>query len=352
MKERYDGIQALRGLAALLVLLAHVEFLAPGPSFWSARGAGMGAGVDVFFVISGFVVAMSLERTPNAGSFFWNRLTRVLPLYLFVSAPLLLIEPMDFGKYWNTFLLWPAFDFGAYSTPAHWFGWSIGLEIWYYTVLGAAFFLSRRNAVRLFCATTLIGVLSLSQYEGDWMLPRFLGAPLALEFMLGVVLFRFRGRLTRPVWMVGAGGALLAVFAFSFPQLGDSQAIFANYSMGVQRMLLWGIPAALLVGGVAALDQSGAAWSPKAVWFGDISYSFYLLQPLVILALRPVLASLPPMRWSLAWLLLIALNLAVAAALNRRLEAPMTRWLRRATLRRDGTRPPRPLDLRADAHPG
>jgi len=71
--DKINNVQALRGFAALLVVLGHTEYAPPG-----MRPLGT-FGVDIFFVISGFIMAMIVDRNPE--KFLLRRFVRILPLY-------------------------------------------------------------------------------------------------------------------------------------------------------------------------------------------------------------------------------------------------------------------------------
>src|ERR1700675_3528856 len=87
------GVQALRAIAALMVVLVHSIYLwhtrilhEPDPRYWM-NGA---AGVDIFFVISGLVMTLSLPGMSRfkhkARVFLWRRITRIVPLYWFATT--------------------------------------------------------------------------------------------------------------------------------------------------------------------------------------------------------------------------------------------------------------------------
>ena len=103
---RYASIEALRGAAALLVLLAHVKFPVIDACGADAlpdvlRGGWGACGVDLFFVISGFVIGLTLDRPGVTWrSFLAARLARVVPVYFLFTAvclaiPAVVCVPVD-----------------------------------------------------------------------------------------------------------------------------------------------------------------------------------------------------------------------------------------------------------------
>ena len=333
-QSRFEGIQVLRGGAALLVLLVHAGIVLTFPMdspYYGFFKEGAAVGVDLFFVISGFVVAMAAQRS-EAKSFLLNRLTRVLPLYVVLSLPLVAIGPMTAIRWWNTLAFVPAFDVGRYTNPAHQFGWTIGLELWFYVVMAAALLVSGRHILRVFCIAMLVMVFSRVFYTGDWLLPIYLGHPMALEFLAGVWIYSSRRYLRQWIGLP----LLLAGCWLGWDQtndrafLGAHMVILAHYDAAMMRALAWGIPCALIVAGFVACNGL-VRWPRPLRWFGDISYSFYMVQPFSLLALK----GLDFPSWPVAWAVFFAVNLGFATASHRYLEVPLTRWLRGGAWRPD-----------------
>lgn len=183
------------------MLVAHANMVAPSSwrwlEPWSNGGGAMG--VDVFFVISGFVVAMSAERPGvTAGRFLLDRATRVLPLYLLASLPFLAFGVATWREGWNTSAFLPVFDRGSYTDPAHWFGWSIGAELWFHLVFAAAFrWASEAGRIPALTAAAAALVAIGWLCGGDWVLPRFVGTPMMLEFAAGALLIGTAARSDR-----------------------------------------------------------------------------------------------------------------------------------------------------------
>src|SRR4051812_545608 len=106
--SKYEGLQSLRAIAALLVLSVHVGYIT-NPS-----GA---VGVDIFFVLSGFVIALTAAKSGTTWkSFLVNRITRVVPFYYLMSIPLainvLRQEDFEWHQLWNTIFFIPIFGSG------------------------------------------------------------------------------------------------------------------------------------------------------------------------------------------------------------------------------------------------
>ena len=293
---RIHSLQVLRFVAAAMVVHAH------GVSLAWALGLGTGtlghgrlegvgvAGVDIFFVLSGVVIcrlAFLGPRRPSPAAFLRRRIERLVPLYWLVTlAGGLTIVMAQPARYWREVLtsltFWPAWD--RLASPVFTIGWTLCFEALFY--VGAALVLrSWRWA----------GVLAVA-YAVSWWLRvttglavfRFLGNPLILEFLFGVavaLVWRERRAPKLGLALVAFGvGALVAV-----PYWRELYAYERSFdgSLAAQRVLLFGVPAALIVCGALHLEPRGA---PSRVvrglaLLGDASYALYLTHWLLAQAL-------------------------------------------------------------------
>lgn len=202
---RMESIQVLRFVAASLVMGAHAKTVLADeevPTRWDA--AMLACGVDVFFVISGFVIAMSAERAAGALAFFRDRCLRVLPLYLvvsslFVAKRVVSGEGVPASDLVNTLAFVPWLDVGAYSGTVHPYGWSIAYEMWFYSLVALSLGFAAKARASLLCAAVLAGgsLLVGLFYQAPWLVPRFVFGPLVVEFAAGCALYAWRERIGR-----------------------------------------------------------------------------------------------------------------------------------------------------------
>ncbi|MEI8233174.1 MAG: acyltransferase [Verrucomicrobiota bacterium] len=301
-KQRLAGLQVLRFVAAALVLWAHAKFaietnsspLMKNPFMSTSFGA---IGVDIFFVISGFVIALTAEKPGmNWRLFLAQRVARIVPVYYFFIGATVLIKALghyefDGGSYWwNTFFFVPLFDLHRYGRGVHNFGWTLSYEMWFYVVFAACLSFLRPNRVRLAMPIFLaVGALLIfPNYSGAWYMPHFAFHPLVLEFCSGCLLFHFRHRLKGAVvWILLCALPAFAYGSVLHERLGDHFGVLESVTLGYQRAGIWGGFAVCLVGCVICLDQSGKVNFPRwLVLLGDASYSIYLIQPLSLKALQ------------------------------------------------------------------
>jgi peptidoglycan/LPS O-acetylase OafA/YrhL len=294
------GVQVLRGLAAAMVIMYHAAsnlrdsagyYLIPGLSF----GSG---GVDLFFLISGFVMVRTTEGQlgqPGAWSrFLGHRLIRIVPLYWFLTTlkiGAVLSLPALFRNAdllpWNitaSYLFVPAWDARGAASPVIAAGWTLCYEMFFYytfTLCLAARWSPVMVITPIFIAAAGIGMAR----DYSWGAVATLLDPLLLEFVAGMWigrLVRFAASPATAPWLIALAGAagLALVLSDLLPDLhlrGD-------------RVLFWGVPAAVILAAVVSLERVVIfrRWGLLCL-IGDASYSIYLAHALVLpLVLRPL----------------------------------------------------------------
>jgi peptidoglycan/LPS O-acetylase OafA/YrhL len=243
-------------------------------SFPDARGpigdAGFGAaGVDLFFVISGFIMA-NVSKGRSAGGFLRDRMWRIYPLWWVAVVPWLFFLPREWQFTASSLSLWPIYG-GSYYVPVLLVGWTLSFELLFYC--GMTLALATRAAVPLaLYALCLAGALAAPSPMFN-----FVGSPMAIEFLLGVVVAQLPRRAVLGL-LIPAGIALIGTAA---PETGLIAAAL-DPATAVWRVVQWGLPAALILWGALSLEPLFEhRWSNLPVAIGDASYSIYLFHPLV-----------------------------------------------------------------------
>jgi exopolysaccharide production protein ExoZ len=339
--ETINSIQILRALAATSVVVYHIavdleRFAVASPGALSDLGGG-GAGVDLFFVISGFVMVYASEplfgSLRGAVTFFILRLVRIVPFYWLVTAFYLavaLLAPRWGGTIYPIkaviasflFMPFPAPDGIVHPVVGQ--GWTLNYEMYFYAVFAIAVLAPRRGAVVMACALLVCGA-ALNRLLGP-LLPfpvSYWTDPVVLEFAMGMLLglaYREGARLEWPfcVALILSGAALFAI----------------NVSLGTTpRFFMWGVPAALVVAGATfgRFSLQNPLCRPLAV-VGDASYALYLLHTFPLRALLPLATwlSLHAIYW--LWLyvpLAILVPVLLAIVVHYAFERPITKALRR-----------------------
>jgi exopolysaccharide production protein ExoZ len=301
--QKLRSIQVLRAIAACAVVVLHAVPDVHAP----AGNAGYGAaGVDLFFVISGFIMA-SVAQGRAPGQFLRDRLWRIYPLWWIAVLPWLFMVPRRPIFTLSSLSLWPIYA-GGYYVPVLKVGWTLSFELLFY--LGMTLAIATRAVVPLaLYALFLMGALTTAN-----PLLHFVGSPMALEFLMGVAVARLpRHRALGSLIPLG-----LFLFALTSPGIGDVEA-----SLGPQwalwRAVQWGMPAALIVWGVLSLDRLfDHRRFDLPVAIGDASYSIYLFHPLAAFGL------------AFAWPIRLATALGTGWAMHllveRRILAARKQW--------------------------
>jgi peptidoglycan/LPS O-acetylase OafA/YrhL len=339
-------LQVVRGLAANLVVLQHLwefEQRYGGtrlPIF--VRYADLG--VDVFFVLSGFVMAAIAGRDVGPLQFLWRRATRIYPTYwlatllmlgAFFAVPGLVHEPIDKLSWWRSFLLVPAVP----NQPIVSVGWTLVHEVYFYLVFAILL------ALRIPIVTGVIG-WSATVIVASLLIPAELldaspilavaTSPLTFEFMMGLIVgvlcLKWRPPNGRTLGVIG-GAALALSIVLHFHFFAHDDAIFADWQM--RRVAMFGPPIALILYAVISYERETRRPAPALlVALGDWSYSTYLFHFMVLSALgRAVQAVFLPAHvvWATTALLVfgfVVVNLA-GAAMFLLFERPTLRSLNR-----------------------
>ena len=346
---RLLSIQALRGLAAGGVLLGHLFSVerqysaAPILGRWSELGH---AGVDLFFVISGFIMVYvthaathALPRGPGSvPGFLWRRASRIYPLYWIVSGAVLavwLVAPdlvfrsrTEDPSLWKSFLLVPQYEFPLLAV-----GWTLIHEMYFYLVFAGFLLFARRwlPALLVGWAAVAVGAWVLLEPRVNEPVLRLVTNPLTLEFIAGasVGLWWVGGRRARrPALALGMLALAVAVLVAAFLAQGE----FYLLLLDPVRRVAWFGSAALLV--LAAALVSGWRAGAVSAWAGDVSYALYLTHVLSVV----LLARLWPFWGAGAWGSVLFFALATAFALlvahftHAWLEQPLLKLARRVRL--------------------
>jgi exopolysaccharide production protein ExoZ len=330
-----QSVQCLRAVAALMVVLFHALSRRDVPF-------GIGAaGVDIFFVISGFIMWTISERETAPGRFLLRRLVRIAPLYwlvtLFMAACAVLapgkIFPaltVDLNGVLHALAFIPHRDQRGEIFPVLTAGWTLNYEMAFYVLFAACLLLRRAWRLPAMAAVMLALVAAGLAFRPTQPAAVTYTDPLILEFLAGAVLAEVcrRGLAAPPP--VAAGLLLLG-----------SAALVAEHLLAVEvsplaRPLVWGVPALAIVAGAVMLEARGRVVEiPLLKVVGDASYSVYLLHGLVVSLLFKLMGGADAV---LFCAVAVAVSCLVGYASYRLFERPSGAALRRLTER---SKPPR-----------
>ncbi len=334
-KDIIRNVQCLRGVSALLVIFFHLDkiLLSIGlPPF----GSG---GVDIFFVISGFIMVYStVDRDVSPRSFIADRVARIIPPYwamtvavfaIAVVAPTLL---QTTRANWTELLMSLSFipfaRSGGSVEPILFVGWSLNYEIFFYALfaIGLAFPVRKLGAASVMaCLALLVAIGLVLRPQG--VLARFYTNPVTLDFVLGMMIgLSYRsfpsharaGFKIATVSLVLLGMAAINLLPFIEPD--------------VSRFVLCGLPAGVVVSGALLLERwNWTVTSRLLLRLGAASYSIYLVHPFVTQIAQKLTTRLHVNE--LAAVAILAATLAAACLggmlIHQLVERPLSRATRR-----------------------
>lgn len=350
MAKKLDSIQILRAIAAISVVAVHSidraarTFPLEAPHSFFARFPDLSrlgtAGVDIFFVISGFVMMyVHYEQfgEPAAPSrFLVRRIVRVVPLYWIltgVAVVSLAVAPKLFFFHSTVDLPWVIGSFlflqiaphSGPASPVIGQGWTLDFEMFFYAIFAITLFVKRRFAIPLlaliFGIFLAIGLvfpnrpLWLTVWTGPLLTEFLAGVALAIAYRRAMPIFNRRiGYL-----VITLGVALFAASVWNSPPWKSWY-----------QPLEWGIPATLIVWGTLSLKVKESWRVSFGKLLGDASYSIYLFQVFALPGLALLLkAGLRGhgMPVDLAACILVCASVAVSVGCWYLLERPITRFL-------------------------
>jgi len=252
----------LRGVAACSVVILHGRYFSGAPMGDSVARLGA-AGVDLFFVISGFIMATIAK--PSAGRFLIDRFWRIVPFWFVALAPWLAWKQPTGSVLLASLTLWPVYH--QFTAPALSLGWTLSFELLFYLSLAAALLTRPLVPLTSFALALVAGVLTHAPVFD------FIGNPMIFEFLFGVAIARLPRETRFALPLLAAGVIGLAVA----PQQLFHAEIAVDAARSGWRVLFWGFPSALVVYGCLSAERAFARreLSPL-VLLGDASYSIYL----------------------------------------------------------------------------
>jgi exopolysaccharide production protein ExoZ len=315
-----NNIQALRALAAVMVIVVHLESIVTGMGGSKADSGLFSVGVDLFFMISGFIMVYTTSaRNIGPVAFLLNRFARIAPFYwaitLFVVITTLLIPSLTpntaitGSNLLKSLLFIPYIRYDGMIRPILFLGWSLNLEMMFYVIFAVSL-LIRDIRLRIVCC---VGFLLLAVIVGltfhDRFSPeiRFLLQPLLLEFAIGMVIGAiFRYLPTSPL----AGQISVFVIPLSFAMLLLMSRYFESAYIPVASL-----PAALLLVSCLIANRSGyIIRSPAVLLVGNASYAIYLVHPFVTQVIVRVSEKFAPLGIATSTVLLLAAMMAAVLA--------------------------------------
>lgn len=334
-KQNIASVQALRFIAAALVVCTHATLylqdrVDPSLQIWSTGAVG----VNIFFVISGFVMVISadsIRRTVQGGVLFMKRrLARIVPIYwIATSAKLavLLILPAaalhtktDLANTIGSFLFFPVLDGNGEVKPLHGVGWTLMHEMYFYVLFSVGM------ALRLSPILFSSGIILITSLMGVWLDSQ---APAASVYMntinllfvagmvLGVCVLRNIRLHFVPAVMITVIGSVVILT----PNLRELIFVYLrNFDIG----------SVLIVAGVIFLNRHIHDKIPQLfLSLGESSYSLYIFHPLIGPTLAAVMVKLGVQQVAIGFLVITITAVGLCHLIYLMLEKPINRHLKR-----------------------
>jgi len=306
--KRLHALQYLRAIAALIVVYSHAAIQI---GEWEALLPYTGAyGVDIFFVISGFIMVYITKPTDTPVNFLVNRARRVVPLYWFFTllmGVILFTLPSLFktGEFSWLALLQSLFFIPHYSLQNPEFvwpivapGWSLNYEMYFYLLFAISLGFAQKFRVA-FIAAAITLIWAIFNITGSTAaIPRFVADPTVFEFIAGMLLALAWKRgfelSNATAWVLFLAGFALATLA---PESVQKTPDTIQHWLGIS------IPSTMIVAGCLFIK---VPVSKFGLMLGDASYAIYLSHIFVLGALRAMVPSDAAATASNAWLFVTA----------------------------------------------
>lgn len=345
-KKHLNLIQAYRGIAAVLVLLAHVDLIFNqnlGQNFLAKVLTFGGSGVDFFFVLSGFIIffihVSDIGRRDKLKQFLIKRFVRVYPIYWVILTSKLSVSwflsytdanERSVVEVLKSYLLFPQ-DRKILSDSFLGVSWTLRHEVFFYLMFALLIGLSLKlssSIIGIWLATSALNFLGIIPIPKDSLILQFIFSRYNLEFMFGCLAAYLVGK-----GLIKTGGQAFIFVGMFFYALA---AINYYYEItNISSVIAFGIPSALLVLGAASLEmRKTVKVSYFLIFVGNASYSIYMMHGFFINNLTKILARLGPefthnsMLLSMAGLVIVAITLCLGCIFFYFIEKPLLSTLK------------------------
>jgi len=346
-KKTLGSIQLLRGIACILVVLLHItincEEKTGGIFLFNIFKFG-GSGVDIFFVLSGFIITYTnftyIGKPFTGVKYLKRRFIRIFPIYWIIITCLILLQIL-LPDFYNT-----KFDTGIFNIiqtylllPGHVMlngvSWSLTNELFFYLLYALAIVIPQKKIsfyllIIYFCILIVFAIIGPVNLLGSSSLTIFL-FPMNIEFILGVfVVLIVNSILPKYVFPILIVGIVIFMFgAFLNDRNIDLSRSFSNQALN--RVLLFGIPSFLIILALVKMELTKNIYLHSIfLKLGDASYSIYLLHLPIVAAFFKIMAKLRIENTAITQLfclLLLILVCSIGVWIYHNIEKPIIRAL-------------------------
>lgn len=342
--QKIYNIQALRALAAWAVVFHHLvdslhSYIAIERSFPQTEIGSFG--VEIFFVISGYVMMMTVANRPvRPLPFLTERTLRISPPYwiltllafgaIFSGLKMFSNKHATLDRLFSSLFYLPYFGQNGLEKPIVFPGWTLNYEMMFYALFAAVLFLRSERARVLAIVLSLLAALGGQMFTQSPLLD-YIGRDIIVGFGLGVLLWPLIPRIR-----VGVASASVAIVVGVIGLFLCDAELLRNWE---HVELAVSLASFLIVAGAVLLERRGKRLvAPWVIFQGDASYALYLIHPFALQAVGKVSIvlginrTLPGIYATL--LAMIAASAIAAALFHRWFERPVHRRARRLLLAR------------------
>ena len=344
----------MRMIAALMIAFLHAIGTQVGsirPS-WQHNPRLLDAlcsGVDIFFVLSGFIIAWSAGRYLGGNQcflFLKKRFIRLNPVYYLAT---LLSLAVNWHYWWThhlfpgppqflkSILLLPLTDANGWTKYILMVAWTLSFEWLFYILFALTILLGIRKKGPCLVIFGLMLIAGYYALAGPDYRVNFITNPILLEFLLGIVVYELYSRWTLPValsaGLITAGVAGYVCQLYFGPVHLPAPSLIEEGSISLYKSFTRGVPAACLLAGFLFLEEKGklrVLWESKLVQLlGDASYSIYLTHLTIYNILEGMATRLgPPAHPDLSVVLWFLIAVPGGVLFYYVVEVPLLRALR------------------------
>lgn len=348
------GIQLLRAVAALSVVYVHCANNIVCRGFPTAGRFG----VDIFFIISGFVITYVVSRGDGGPwKFFVKRVIRIEPMYVLITIVMTLTAVIFPGMIENnevsvsgvikSILFIPGAENGGMPVLDQ--GWSLNYEMLFYVIVFlCVLFVKNKRYLTTVCVLILVFIMAVLQFwNTDSFILNYYSPSLFLEFIYGIILYYLytsfepiKRRVMVNRWVKITVLTSSAIFWYGFMIYCDMSNLYLSLSRGIS----FGIPALVLVGSVLFLEKE-IKYDNRAVRFvielGEASYVMYLIHCLVIVFLAKVVFKEASgtkcvfIYEIIKIVITVTVTVTLSVLVHRFIDMPVQRYLKRVIIKKD-----------------
>lgn len=328
------SIQLLRAIAALMVVLHHIAIKAAQYHTGALSDYHIGYfGVDLFFIISGYIMCHSItHRSMSFRQFMQHRIKRIIPLYWAVTAAAMIIYWLapsmvnSSGGETSLFSSWTLIPLGKKLLVNN--GWTLSYEFLFYIIFAGWLISASLNRQIILSSLTLMLLVSLGIiFHPHHPTLKFVSNEIVIEFILGMLAFKIIQTKTLTIknclLLLSLGLAIL----IAQNQLGIIERVTG-------RTISAGIPVFLVflavVGMEPVINKTAFPGKKAAILVGNASYSIYLTHPFILSPAALVLHKLHLTHYDALFVLLMFAGAVIAGIVSWRLiEQPINAYFKR-----------------------